>query len=55
MVLQKRKESIEPVSSKYRQASWIEGSKLLDGFVEITGYQRKYVIRLLNRKRSKND
>lgn len=48
MSLQTRRELIEQVRSKYQQASWREKSKVLDRFIETTGYNRKYVICLLN-------
>jgi hypothetical protein len=50
MSLQTRKELIKKIRSKYHQASWVNKSKLLNGFIETTGYQRKYAIELLNRK-----
>ena len=53
MSLQTRKELIKQIRSKYHQASWADKSKLLNGFIETTGYQRKYAIGVLNRKESK--
>ncbi|GJL75877.1 hypothetical protein [Nitrosomonas sp.] len=36
------------IRGKYRDASWIDERKILDGFVAATGYERKYAIQLLN-------
>ncbi len=50
MSLQTRRELMEQIRSKYQQAPWKEKNKILNGFIETTGYQRKYAIFLLNRK-----
>lgn len=44
-----RRELLAQVVPRYQQASSAHKSRLLDGFVELTGYDRKYAIRLLNR------
>ena len=36
------------IRKKYRDASWADKRKLLDGVVAATGYERKYTIQLLN-------
>ena len=43
-------ELIEQARSKYQKTPWREKSKVLDGFIETTGYQRKYAICLLSGK-----
>jgi len=48
MSLAARKELQASIKQKYRNASWVDRSKLLDGFVAATGYERKYAIQLLN-------
>jgi hypothetical protein len=44
-----RKELIEAVGSRYRNASVKERGAILDEFVAITGYHRKHAIRLLSK------
>lgn len=46
-----RRELLAQVVPRYQQASSAHKSRLLDRFVEWTGYDRKYAIRLLNRPR----
>src|SRR5216683_5826276 len=46
-----RRELLAQVIPRYQQASSAHKSRLLDRFVEWTGYDRKYAIRLLNRPR----
>jgi len=48
MSLPARQELISIVRQKYQQSDWKEKSKILDGFIAATGYQRKYAINLLN-------
>ena len=48
MSLAARRELQASIRQKYRNASWADRSKLLDGFVAATGYERKYAIQLLN-------
>ena len=47
------KEYSETMSGRYRGASKVEKSKLVDEFVEVTGYHRKSAIRLVSRGRSR--
>lgn len=48
MSLQSRRELIFSVRIKYKGSCWKKKSKILDGFIAATGYQRKYAIKLLN-------
>jgi len=48
MSLAARRELVSSVRQKYRDASWAEKGKILDGFVVATGYDRKHAIQLLN-------
>lgn len=48
MSLIARRELQASIRGKYRDASWANKRKLLDGFVAATGYERKYAIQLLN-------
>ena len=48
MSLQARKELISSVKVKYKKACWKAKSKILNGFIAATSYQRKYAICLLN-------
>ena len=48
MSLTTRRELQASVRQKYRDASWADKGRLLDGFVAATGYERKYAIHLLN-------
>ncbi len=43
-----RKELIISFKENYQQATWLEKGKILDGFIAISGYDRKYAIRLAN-------
>lgn len=45
-----RRELIAAVGKRYRAGTRAERSRILDDFVRITGYQRKYAIRLLGRE-----
>lgn len=42
-----RKELIEAVRERYRGAPTVDKTKILDEFIELTGYHRKHAIRLL--------
>ena len=59
MSLQSRRELLISIREKYKEASWKEKGKILDGFVAASGYDRKYAIRLLrstaniNKKKAK--
>jgi hypothetical protein len=48
MSLTARRELLAGVKQKYRDASWADKVRVLDGFVAATGYERKYAIVLLN-------
>lgn len=48
MSLSARKELLASVRQKYRDSSWMEKGKILDGFVAATGYDRKHAIQLMN-------
>ena len=48
MSLAARRELVSSVRQKYRDASWADKRKILDGFVAATGYDRKHAIQLLN-------
>ena len=47
MCFSARMELLRSVQMKYHDASWSEKAKILDGFVAVTDYDRKYAIRLL--------
>ncbi len=40
--------TLASLRQRYREASWKDKGKLLDGFIAATGYERKYAIGLLN-------
>lgn len=48
MSLTARRELLASVRQSYRDATWAEKGKILDGFVAATDYERKYAIRLLS-------
>jgi hypothetical protein len=48
MNLKTRREILRNIRTQYQEADWLGKSKLLDGFVAASGYDRKYAIRLLN-------
>lgn len=50
MSLHARKELLHEIKRKYKHANWTEKSKILDGFIAVTDYDRKYAIQLLNSK-----
>ncbi|SER03721.1 hypothetical protein SAMN05421690_100655 [Nitrosomonas sp. Nm51] len=43
-----RRELQASIRGKYRDASWPDKRKILDGFVAATGYGRKYAIQQLS-------
>jgi hypothetical protein len=47
MSLKARRELLAAVSPRYRQALSREKERILDGFVQNTGYHRKYAIKML--------
>ena len=47
MCLSARRELLRSVRQKYRNAGRKEKRKILDGFVAVTDYDRKYAISLL--------
>jgi hypothetical protein len=52
MSLKTRKEVLIYTQARYKQASWKEKGKILDEFIAITGYRRKYAINLLNENKA---
>ena len=44
-----RRELIEAIAGRYHAATRIEKKKILDEFVEVTGFHRKHAIRALKR------
>lgn len=48
MSLTARRELLASVRQTYRDASWSDKGKILDGFVAVTGYGRKHAIQLLH-------
>jgi hypothetical protein len=48
MSLTARRELLAGIRQRYRNASWLNKGKILDGFVAATDYDRKYATRLLN-------
>jgi hypothetical protein len=44
-----RQELVEVLRPQYQAGSWVEKVKILDGAVAATGYDRKYLIRLLGK------
>lgn len=48
MSIAARRELLTAVAPRYQQATWPEKRRILDEFVQNTGYQRKYAIQLLN-------
>jgi len=48
MNLKTRREILTNIRNKYQESDWLGKSKLLDGFVAASGYDRKYAIKLLN-------
>jgi hypothetical protein len=48
--LASRRELIQAIAERYRSASRADKEKILDEFVEVTGFHRKHAIRALRRK-----
>lgn len=55
MSLKARREMLESLRSRYLDANKGGKSRILDGFVAATGYDRKYAIRLLNNMQYDSD
>ena len=53
MSLQARKELLDQVQKRYQSATHKDKTKILDGFIAATGYQRKYAIGLLKTDKPK--
>jgi hypothetical protein len=49
--MEARRELIEAVGERYRQAGWTEKKRILDEFVELAGFHRKHAIRVLRSER----
>ena len=43
-----RRVILSNIRNQYQESNWLGKSKLLDGFVAASGYDRKYAIKLLN-------
>jgi hypothetical protein len=54
MNLKTRREILNNIRNQYQEADWLGKTKLLDGFVAASGYDRKYAIKLLNSKETIN-
>jgi len=48
MTLKIRREILSNIRNEYQESDWLGKSKLLDGFIATSGYDRKYAIKLLN-------
>ncbi len=48
--LKARRELLHSIRERYQNASWKERVKLIDGFIAATGYDRKYALKLMNKK-----
>ena len=44
-----RKELVAAIALRYREASRLEKTQILDEFVQVTGYHRKHALRVLRR------
>lgn len=52
MVLRSRQEYLEAIRSRYRRSSRKDKAVILDEFCSVCGYNRKYAIRLLRKKKA---
>jgi len=50
MSLSARREMLISIRQRYLKSSWTEKGRVLDGFIAVTGYDRKYAISLLHQK-----
>lgn len=50
MSLSARREILISIRQRYLKSSWTEKGRILDGFIAVTGYDRKYAISLLHQK-----
>jgi hypothetical protein len=48
MSLETRREILSNICNQYQESDWLGKTKLLDGFIAASGYNRKYAIKLLN-------
>jgi hypothetical protein len=48
MSLNTRREFLFSVRDQYQHSNWLDKGKILDGFITVSGYDRKYAIKLLN-------
>jgi hypothetical protein len=48
MSLETRREILSNICNQYQESNWLGKTKLLDGFIAASGYNRKYAIKLLN-------
>jgi len=48
MSLQSKKELLENLKIKYKESTWKDKCKIIDGFITATGYHRKYATTILN-------
>jgi hypothetical protein len=48
MNLQTRREILNSIRIQYQESYWQQKSRILDGFIAASGYDRKYAIKLLN-------
>ena len=48
MNLQTRREILNSIRIQYQESDWRQKSKILDGFIAASGYDRKYAIKLLS-------
>jgi len=46
-----RRELIQAIAKRYRQAGRTEKGRILDEFVQLKNYHRKHAVRLLNQRR----
>jgi hypothetical protein len=48
MNLKIRREILSNIRNQYQESDWLGKTKLLDGYIAASGYDRKYAIKLLN-------